>query len=276
MPAKHLGALTKLVTVIGQEVKGGWLFPPEPHGVAGFLGTGPLMFIGDQPSFNEWPECDAGRRLFYGKLSKYCLSDAHLTDFYKQRGKSSALQHWRKQELPRDWLVHKAILDEELETLNPTRIVAIGGLAYNLIHHFMPTLRPRLFKMKHFAYGVKPHKLLDFEVSFRLACGIEPNNQSTTLTMLRKQGLSDTFTVRHLYGIGPMPPSGLNPQCMALMQTLADACVRKPFVTAHELGLALNQRAHLRTRQKPWRVWTYYRQLLVGGGFVSEHCFSEI
>jgi hypothetical protein len=56
--------------------------------------------MGDQPSTNEWLECDARRRLFYGKLLKYGLADAHLSDFYKKRGKRSGLRHWRKHGLP--------------------------------------------------------------------------------------------------------------------------------------------------------------------------------
>lgn len=277
MQAKDVGSLADLATMIGKEITDGWLFPPEPCGIAGFRGSGRLMFIGDQPSTNEWPECDAGRRLFYGKLLKYGLEDAHLTDFYKKRGKSSALQHWRKHGLPPDWhTIHEPVLDRELEIVNPARIVAIGGLAYELAYHFMPKLRPRLVQMAHFAYGVKPGKLLDFEVSFRLACGIGPNDYSASLTALKDQGLSDTFLVRYVYGIGPTRPSGLNPQCTALMKTLIDVCGAKAFVTAHDLKHALNQTVHLRTRQTPWRIWTYYRETLIRSGFVRAHCFVEI
>ena len=160
--------------------------------------------------------------------------------------------------------------------VNPAKIVAIGGLAYELTYQFMPKLRPRLVKMAHFADGVKPGKLLDFEVSFRLACGIGPNDYSAALTTLRDQELSDTFSVRYVYGIGPTKPSGLNPQCTALMQTLIDACAAKIFVTAHELERALNQRVYLRTRQIPWRIWAYYRECLIRGRFVRDHCFAEM
>jgi len=277
MQATDVGALADLAASIEKEIGGFWLFPPEPYGIGGFCGLGPLMFIGDQPSTNEWCECDAGRRLFYGKLLKYGLANAHLTDFYKKRGKSRALRHWRKHGLPPDWeIIHKPVLDRELAIVNPARIVAIGGLAYELLDQFLPNLRPRLVRMTHFAEGVKPGKLLDFEVSFRLACGIGPNDYSASLRTLRDQGLSDTFSVRYVYGIGPTRPSGLNPQCTALLQTLADVCAAKPFVTANELGRALNQQVHLRTRQTPWRIWTYYRERLIGGGFVRAHCFAAI
>jgi hypothetical protein len=171
---------------------------------------------------------------------------------------------------------HKPILERELVIVNPAKIVAIGGLAYELTYQFMPKLRPRLVKMAHFADGVKPGKLLDFEVSFRLACGIGPNDYSAALTTLRDQELSDTFSVRYVYGIGPTKPSGLNPQCTALMQTLIDACAAKIFVTAHELERALNQRVYLRTRQIPWRIWAYYRECLIRGRFVRDHCFAEM
>ena len=238
---------------------------------------GPLMYIGDQPSTNEWLECDAGRRLFYGKLMKYGLADAHLTDFYKQRGKGSALRHWRKLGLPPDWqTIHRPVLERELAIVNPARIVAIGGLAYDLMDHFMPELRPRLFKMTHFADGVKPGKLIDFEVSLRLACGIAPSDYTASHTALKGQGLSESFSVRSVYGLGPTKPSGLNPQCWALMKTLADLCAGKGFVAGHELESALNQRVHLKTRQLPWRIWTYYRDRLIRGGFVRAFCFAEI
>jgi hypothetical protein len=277
MEANDACTLADLANVIRKEINDPWLFPLEPCGAAGFWGMGPLMFIGDQPSTNEWRECDAGRRLFYGKLLKYSSAEAHLTDFYKRRGKGSALRQWRKHGLPPDWhTIHKPVLERELAIVNPVRIVAIGGLAYELIDHFMPNLRPRLVRMAHFAYGVKPGKLLDFEVSFRLACGIVPNDYAAANEMLKNQGLSESFSVRSVYGLGPTKPSGLNPQCAALMQTLADVCAVKAFVTDHELEGALYERRHLRTHQTPWRIWTYYRERLIGGGFVRAHCLVEM
>src|ERR1035437_600293 len=93
------------------------LFPSENGGPAGFRGVGSTFFIGDQPSSAiDWPECNSGRRLLYGKLYKHGLADAHLTDFYKSPGTAAQLQHFRRDGPPKDWAtLHKPFLLRELD-----------------------------------------------------------------------------------------------------------------------------------------------------------------
>lgn len=134
-----------------------WRFPEEP-GVRGFLGDGPVFFVGDQPSTNAWPPTDRGRRVFYDGLKEAGLGDAHLTDLVKRRGQSSALENG----LPDDFERHVAFFREELALLLPRRIVAVGRLCERLLREHVPEVRARLGYVHHFAYAARPHVSLDY------------------------------------------------------------------------------------------------------------------
>lgn len=127
-----------------------WRFPVEGD-VRGFLGSDPLFIVGDQPSTNPWNDRDRGRRAFYDGLRHLGLMNTHLTDLYKLRGRSGGL----KGTLPPDFSSHVAFFRRELGLLNPTRVVAIGDLAFTLLSKHVPETRPSLAKMKHFAYFVR-------------------------------------------------------------------------------------------------------------------------
>jgi hypothetical protein len=73
-----------------RESDGWWQFPAEPK-VEGFLGTGHFV-VGDQPSTSEWEDSHRNRRVFYDLLPLIGVGNAHLTDFYKRRGKSGTLR----------------------------------------------------------------------------------------------------------------------------------------------------------------------------------------
>jgi len=64
---------------------GWWRFPAEPS-VKGFLGTGKVFIVGEQPSMDEWLPEHPNRRVFYETLEKVGLQNADLTDLYKKRG----------------------------------------------------------------------------------------------------------------------------------------------------------------------------------------------
>ena len=75
-----------------------WRFP-EQEKIKGFLGTGPIFFVGDQPSTNEWAISHPNRKAFYGTILKVGMGNAHLTDLYKKRGRASELKIWFCQEI---------------------------------------------------------------------------------------------------------------------------------------------------------------------------------
>lgn len=271
-------AMADLASAI-TKIDNAWLFPPEPAGVSGFWGLGPLLFIGDQPSTSEWPVCDLGRRLLYGKLLKYGFSDAHLTDFYKKRGESGGLSDWKNVGLPPDWAtIHEPVLRSEIRIVDPSRIIAIGDLAYQLIFNFMPDLRPRLVRMMHFAHGIRPGKLFDFEFSLQVAVGLSnPNQRQIVFAHFRQQGLSENFDLHRVHALGASDPGYLSGQCEALYQTLASVCTAfRPWASEKLLRSQLGLRHYLNTCQDPWDVWTFYRPQLVQGGVIREHCFSEV
>ena len=149
-----------------------WRFPGEPEGVKGFLGAG-LFVVGDQPSTSDWPASNPNRRAFYELLRRFELADAHLTDVYKKRGISSALGKG----LPADFAEHVSFLRSEIELLKPTRVIALGELAFQLLDTHVPEVRNRLAKVWHFAYAARPGKLDEWESQWRTALRASPGRQ---------------------------------------------------------------------------------------------------
>ena len=123
-----------------------WLFPTEKE-VQGFFGTAPIVIVGDQPSKSPWNESHPHRRIYYDTLKKVGAANVHLTDLYKRRGESSSLKHL----IPDDFEQHLDFFRREIAILKPTRIVALGQLAYNLLQVNFPELKD-LGQMWHFAY----------------------------------------------------------------------------------------------------------------------------
>jgi hypothetical protein len=162
-----------------------WQFPGE-ESVRGFLGTGPLFIVGDQPSTSPWDAWHPNRRAFYDLLARIGASNAHLTDLYKRRGRSGAL----KRGLPPDFRVHLEFLRKELDIVRPTRVVALGKHAYDLLEQHVPETRSILGWMWHFAYAVRYDKLSEWELNARSAISggkIGPGAKAPTLTALASE-----------------------------------------------------------------------------------------
>jgi uracil-DNA glycosylase len=123
-----------------------WLFPQE-HPVSGFFGMGPVMIIGDQPSTSPWSKANPGRRLFYGTLLQLGLEDSHITDVYKNRGKSGELERY----VPADLQEHIEILKREIDIVRPKQIAALGRRAETLLHRHLPDLSPKAIYIQHFS-----------------------------------------------------------------------------------------------------------------------------
>lgn len=155
--------LAELATMIDPH-PGWWRFPEE-WPIRGFLGNGPLFIVGDQPSTSPWDLLHPNRRAFYDLLLRLGLSNAHLTDLYKKRGRSGAL----KRGLPADFEIHLKLFRDEIEILRPTRIVALGREAHNLLKTNVPEIMPILRRMWHFAYAVRYRRIAEWEENARLA-----------------------------------------------------------------------------------------------------------
>src|SRR5581483_11225211 len=145
----RLKRLSELASMIDSHTDW-WRFPEEPP-IRGFLGSDPLFFVGDQPSTSSWEFSNPNRRAFYGLLGRLGASNAHITDLYKKRGLSGSL----KDGLPADFDAHLRLFREELEILRPTRVIALGRHAYDLLQTHVPELRRMLGQIWHFAYAVR-------------------------------------------------------------------------------------------------------------------------
>jgi uracil-DNA glycosylase len=128
-----------------------WLFPTEKE-VRGFLGTDSIVIVGDQPSKSPWDESHPHRRIYYDTLKKVGASNVHLTDLYKRRGEPSSLKNLLPHQFPKDFPEHLKFFRREIEILKPTRVVALGMLAYKLLRVYVPELNQDLGQMWHFSY----------------------------------------------------------------------------------------------------------------------------
>ena len=155
--------LLELATVIDAHSE--WWRFPEQGVVRGFLGTDPTFIVGDQPSTSPWDEFHPNRRAFYGLLAEIGAGSVHITDLYKRRGRSGAL----RKGLPADFQEHLAFFRREVTILHPTRVVALGHHAFQLLHEHVPELRPILRRMWHFAYVVRYGKVAEYEANMRSA-----------------------------------------------------------------------------------------------------------
>ncbi|MGA3056820.1 MAG: hypothetical protein ABSE70_02105 [Candidatus Limnocylindrales bacterium] len=141
-----------------------WRFPADGP-VRGFLGTGPLFIVGDQPSTSPWESSHRHRREFYGLLTSLGVGNAHLTDLCKKRGSAGALRSG----LPHDFAAHVAFFRQELAILRPTRVVALGDYADRLLRAHVPEIVPILTKMWHFGYAVRYQRIDEWPANARAA-----------------------------------------------------------------------------------------------------------
>ena len=119
-----------------------WLFPAiEP--VQGFLGAGQIMFVGERPSTGKFNGPSA--RLLYSLLEKYGVSDAHLTDVIKTRGKAG-------EPYPEDMALHRRIFDREVEIVEPNLIIAFGPKVYDLLQFSLAGSGIKIRTVWHYSY----------------------------------------------------------------------------------------------------------------------------
>jgi uracil-DNA glycosylase len=161
-----------------------WRFPTESKiGVGGFMGDGQIFIVGEQPSFSDWDEDHEHRRALYDLLASLEAGSCHLTDLYKRRG---SVGEFRNGPLPEDFDEHLDFFLRELELLEPTLLLAMGGKTHDLLTESLPGLMKRLpglttpdvRKVWHFgsvAYGKKE----EFQES--LCAGLQGTRRMTVL-----------------------------------------------------------------------------------------------
>lgn len=112
-----------------------WFFPQEDQTkVQGFLGTGKIFIVGDQPSRDGWPFEHEHRRTYYDALAMEGAGDCHLTDFYKRRGLSGELKKGFDRVRHSDFAEHLKVFNWEVNLLRPSTILAMGRIAERLLN----------------------------------------------------------------------------------------------------------------------------------------------
>lgn len=143
---QKLAGLRELAREIGSH-EDWWLFPTQEP-IQGFMGTGQIFIVGDQPSTDEWGPKHPNRKIFYERLHKAGLQNAHLTDLYKRRDFAGALERL----IPDDFLEHVNLFKKEIQILKPTLIVGLGQLAQRLLIQNLPDWKPMIPRIYHFAH----------------------------------------------------------------------------------------------------------------------------
>jgi hypothetical protein len=177
-----------------------WRFPEEPP-VRGFFGTDRLFFVGDRPSTSQWPQSHPNRRAFYGLLTKLGTPNAHITDLYKRRGLASSL----KSGAPPDLAEHLALFREEVAVIGPTRIIAMGKDAHDLLWANIPEIRQYLRQIWHFAYPVRYGLVPEWEAQVRAALQDSTTPLSVTHRVIRVP--VQPSMQPHSYAVGRRPPT---------------------------------------------------------------------
>ena len=79
---------------------------------------------------------------------------------------------------------HLTFFREELEILQPKRIVALGKLAHDLLARHLPEVRPFLGQMLHFSYAVRSGRLIEWEKHARIVISSAVVPSSPDLTTI--------------------------------------------------------------------------------------------
>ena len=133
--------LEHLAQEINAAIPNPWLFPTRGK-VQGFLGTGPIMFVGERPSTGNFG--GPADHLLYSLLEKFGAADAHMTDVIKRRGLVNA-------PYPDDIAPHRRIFDKEIEIVRPRRIVAFGQKVYDLLQFSLAGSEIKITQVWHYS-----------------------------------------------------------------------------------------------------------------------------
>jgi uracil-DNA glycosylase len=125
-----------------------WLYPPLGK-VRGFLGSGPIMFVGERPSTGHFPS--KRDLILYRLLEKNKVFGSHLTDIIKCRGKVEA-------PYPEDLKPDRECFEKELYIIKPKMIVAFGNKVHDLLQFYLAGRGIKLLRIPHYAvsrWGMK-------------------------------------------------------------------------------------------------------------------------
>jgi hypothetical protein len=135
-----------------------WFFPARED-VNGWRGTGPVMFIGPNPSRGHFPS--HADLFFYEQLRHNGFSNAHLTDVFKICATSEEMKHHRAdRSLVR---LHQSYLSKEIEIIDPSLLVAMTDETLKTLRGWLPSsLHTRLTKIHHYSWANRYNRREEF------------------------------------------------------------------------------------------------------------------
>jgi len=160
--------LRALKAEIEEKLEDPWFYPSQ-GGVDGYLGTGPVMIVGQRPSTGGGELGGRGPsavafQAFYGSLKRSGFENAHLTDLVKERKKVGTLS---EEELDRNW----PFFASELSVVAPILVVALGGDVLEPLVRRIDRIVP-FWRVTHYSYrygkGMKVGQQFDRDIQ-RLA-----------------------------------------------------------------------------------------------------------
>ena len=163
--------------------------------------------------------------------------------------------------------MHLDILRTELEIVQPSRIIALGGTAEKYLRKYFPSLNQG-WPVSSIGASALPINFRGFRRSFRrqllraLTCTQREVVSSRAHPSVKYEVLKSLAGVR------------CPPQMRVLHGMIANnTSVLNPDLAEPHLMLLVFEAAcsgELRTRQHPWRIWQYYRRGLIEEGYISE------
>ncbi len=121
-----------------------WFFKDDSGAIAGYLGTDPVMFVGQRPSTGRGGTAHVALGGFYSLLVEYGFADAHVTDLVKEQMKVGIPSD---EQVDRNW----PFFQEELEIIRPKVVVALGGWVHWILEHRIESLIP-IERIMHYSY----------------------------------------------------------------------------------------------------------------------------
>ena len=108
-----------------------WFFKDDSGAIAGYLGTDPVMFVGQRPSTGRGGftrSATGGASGFFTLLAEYEFGRAHITDLVKGQMKVGIPSD---EQVDRNW----PYFQEELEIVRPRIVVALGDWVHRILKH---------------------------------------------------------------------------------------------------------------------------------------------
>lgn len=137
-----------------------WFFEGRDE-VSGYLGTDPVMFVGQRPSTGKGGTSKRAGGGFYDLLVDHGFANAHVTDLVKEGMKAGIPSHDQV-----EW--HWPFFLEELQIIRPTVIVALGTWVHSTLQDRLPYLLP-IERVTHYSYRYGNRRQLEERLRAELA-----------------------------------------------------------------------------------------------------------